>query len=88
MVIGARARAGLDIPSARLMRMMMAVDERAARRLFCEAHRNETPARAGDDLAQEPCGESAPAVTAGVYIWHSRVIIDEPRGEFGRKRRK
>jgi len=78
-------QAGTDGPAARLVRMMFAVDEIAARRLICEMQRNERPARDDDDEPpSDPC--LAPAGEAGVT--GAEITRFEPREEFGRRRRK
>jgi len=46
--------AGGETPSARLIRMMMAVDAAAARRLICEAQRGEAPEATCEMLLLEP----------------------------------
>jgi Flp pilus assembly protein TadD len=46
--------AGGETPSARLIRMMMAVDAAAARRLICEAQRGEAPDGTCEMLLLEP----------------------------------
>jgi Flp pilus assembly protein TadD len=78
--------ASAEIPPARLIRMMMAVDEPAARRLICEAQRSETP----DDPAKEACDGSAPDLEAAAEITGSTGTVTsiEPRDEFGRRRRR
>jgi len=77
--------AGAEIPPTRLIRMMMAVDEPAARRLICEAQRNDVPLRADDDPAEEACEGSAPETAE---IAGGAVTSIEPRDEFGRRRRR
>jgi len=74
-----RAAAGAEIPSARLIRMMMAADQSAARALICEAQRNESP-------AQEACDVKVPE--ADVEVVGNAVSHAEPRDEFGRRRRR
>jgi Flp pilus assembly protein TadD len=74
-------QAGADGPAARLVRMMFAVDEIAARQLICEMQRNERPARDGEgEQSRDPClvpgGEAA------------EITHFEPREEFGRRRRR
>jgi Flp pilus assembly protein TadD len=57
--------AGSEIPSARLVRMMLAVDETAARRLICEAQRSEAPGAADDGRAPDGnCEVTMPAAEA------------------------
>jgi hypothetical protein len=80
--------AGSEVPSARLIRMMMAVDEPAARRLICEVQRNAAPARdESDDPPRDgACELKLPGSeedTAG-----NAVSNIEPRDEFGRRRRR
>jgi Flp pilus assembly protein TadD len=90
--------AGSEIPSARLVRMMMAVDETATRRLICqvqrnevqrnEAQRDEAPLPANDDAAQEACEAGIPGLEAGADGGGSTFTNAEPRDEFGRRRRR
>ena len=74
-------QAGADGPAARLVRMMFAVDEIAARQLICEMQRNERPARDEDsEQSRDSCvvpGETGAEITRF-----------EPREEFGRRRRR
>jgi len=53
--------ASADIAPARLIRMMLAADEPAARRLLCEAQRNEAPRTA---LASEASGQRGNSISA------------------------
>lgn len=56
---------GSEIPSARLVRMMLAVDENAARRLICEVQRSEAPGPADDDKpSDDNCTIAVPSPTA------------------------
>jgi Flp pilus assembly protein TadD len=85
--------AGSEIPSARLVRMMMAVDEPATRRLICQVQRNEAqpdeaPAPADDDAAREACEAGIPGLEAGADAGGSTFTNVEPRDEFGRRRRR
>jgi Flp pilus assembly protein TadD len=75
-------QAGADGPPARLVRMMFAVDEVAARQLICEVQRNERPAR-DEDGAQARDACLVPGAEGGAEI--SRF---EQREEFGRRRRR
>jgi Flp pilus assembly protein TadD len=77
--------AGADVPSARLIRMMMALDEGAARKLLCEVQRSEAPAGTSSDPdgACEVIAPDSDADAAGNAV--TRV---EPRDEFGRRRRR
>lgn len=91
--VGIHRPAGSEIPSARLVRMMMAVDEAAARRLICQAQRNEVQRNeadvpAGDDPTRDPCEESVPGLEADVDAAGNTVTNVEPRDEFGRRRRR
>ena len=79
---------GPEIPAARLVRMMMAVDEAAARTLICDQQRNEAAAHAGDDWSQDPCGTPAPALAAATETTGNTVTQANLRGEFGRRRRR
>jgi tetratricopeptide (TPR) repeat protein len=57
--------AGSEIPSARLVRMMLSVDETAARRLICEVQRSEAPGPADDNrAADDHCDVTLPAAHA------------------------
>jgi tetratricopeptide (TPR) repeat protein len=81
--------AGSEVPSARLIRMMMTVDERAARRLICEVQRNATaaPRDESDDPPNDgPCELKVPGPDADAG--GSAVTNIEPRDEFGRRRRR
>jgi tetratricopeptide (TPR) repeat protein len=49
---------GGETPSSRLIRMMMAVDAVAARRLICEAQRSETPGSGCEMLLLDPDAET------------------------------
>lgn len=85
--------AGSEIPSARLIRMMMAVDETATRRLICqvqrnEVQRNEATAPANDDASREACEARIPGLEAGADAGGSTFTNVEPRDEFGRRRRR
>ena len=80
--------AGSEIPSTRLIRMMMAVDETATRRLICEAQRNEAAAPGDDDETRDPCEAGIPGLEAGGDGTGSSFSNAEPRDEFGRRRRR
>jgi Flp pilus assembly protein TadD len=80
--------AGAEIPSARLIRMMMAVDEPAARRLICQALRNEAPDADDDDKPQRPCEAGVAGFDAGADTGGSTFTNVEPRDELGRRRRR
>jgi hypothetical protein len=88
--------AGSEIPAARLVRMMLAVDETAARRLICEVHRSEAPAPADDDHAPDgSCELTMPAeadndTPANVAAPSAAQALTaaETRGELARRRRR
>ncbi len=80
--------AGAEIPSARLIRMMMAADEEAARRLICEVQRNELPASTPADPSPGVCEVSVPGLEADADAPGNTVTNVEPRDEFGRRRRR
>jgi Flp pilus assembly protein TadD len=90
---------GSEIPSARLVRMMMAVDQTATRRLICEAQandvprgeaqQNQTPLPANADAAaRDPCETSIRGLEVGADAAGSTFTNVEPRDEFGRRRRR
>jgi len=72
-------RAAVDNPSARLVRMMLAADETAARRIICDPQRTGGPGRAAQEAH---C--SVPELDAD----SDRTGKLEARDEFGRRRRK
>jgi tetratricopeptide (TPR) repeat protein len=71
--------ASAELPSTRLIRMMIAVDEEAARKLICDVQRNETPDGACE-LRVLPDAEAAPDAEAVTSV--------ELRNETGRRRRR
>lgn len=85
--------AGSEVPSARLVRMMMAVDEAAARRIICRAQRNEAQpneadVETDDDAIREACEARVPGPEEDVDATGNTVTNVEPRDEFGRRRRR
>jgi Flp pilus assembly protein TadD len=81
--------AGSEIPSARLIHMMMAVDERAARRLICAVQRSGAPARENDQAPQDgACELSMPGSEPEADATGNTVTNVEPRDELGRRRRR
>jgi tetratricopeptide (TPR) repeat protein len=81
--------AGSEAPSARLIRMMMAVDETAARKLICEVQRNGAPAPGTDDPTQEAACELSVGSPEGEADGSGNAVTNiEPRDEFGRRRRR
>jgi Flp pilus assembly protein TadD len=81
--------AGSEIPSARLIHMMMAVDERAARRLICAVQRSGAPARESDQAPQDAtCELSMPGSEPEADATGNTVTNVEPRDELGRRRRR
>lgn len=97
--LGIHRPAGPEVPSARLVRMMMAVDEAVARRLICQEQRNEAQQNevqrnevrrnaANADPTRDPCEESFPGLEEDVDATGNTVTNVEPRDEFGRRRRR
>jgi len=87
--------AGSEIPSARLVRMMLAVDETAARRLICQVQRSEAPGPADDDQAPDDrCEVTMPAAQAdtdtstNAAAPTNSVTTTETRDEPVRRRRR
>jgi Flp pilus assembly protein TadD len=76
---------GADVPSTRLIRMMMAVDEGAARKLLCAVQRSEAPAGTTSD-PDATCEVTVPDSEAD--SGGNAVTRVEPRDEFGRRRRR
>ena len=76
---------GADVPSTRLIRMMMAVDEGAARKLLCAVQRSEAPAGTTSD-PDATCEVTVPDSEADAA--GNAVTRVEPRDEFGRRRRR
>jgi Flp pilus assembly protein TadD len=77
-----------ETPVARLIRMMLAADELAARRLICDLQRHDGLARVDADPAQEACelkvaGPEGLADTGGMGT-----NVEPPRDEVGRRRRR
>jgi tetratricopeptide (TPR) repeat protein len=83
-----------EIPSARLVRMMLAVDETAARRLICQVQRGEAPGPADDDQAPDDrCEVTMPAAQADTDTSTpaaptNSVSTAETRDEHVRRRRR
>jgi tetratricopeptide (TPR) repeat protein len=76
-----------EVPSARLIRMMMTVDERAARRLICEVQRNA--AAAPRDESDEPPNDGPCELKVPGPDGDGNAVTNiEPRDEFGRRRRR
>jgi hypothetical protein len=80
---GAHRASGQDLPSGRLMRMMIAADEPMARKLICEAQRDEQAA-AGAQVRSAACETIEPdteptGTSAGP---------DQPSDHLGRRRRR
>src|SRR5262245_51356909 len=76
-------RAAFDNPSARLVRMMLAADEAAARRIICDPQRTDGPGRA----AQEAHCNVPELEADGDRTGNTGAKL-ESRDEFGRRRRK
>jgi Flp pilus assembly protein TadD len=82
-----RHASGAETPGARLIRMMMAVDETAARQLICEAQRDElSVAGGGLPRARIACDVSVP--DADTDAPSNAVSNIEPRDELGRRKRR
>jgi hypothetical protein len=83
---------GAEATSTRLMRMMLAVDERAARRLICDAQRKAAAEVDEDDDDAPPrdrtCDLKLPGVEAGAGTVGNAVTSTEPRDDLGRKRKR
>jgi tetratricopeptide (TPR) repeat protein len=84
-----------EIPSARLVRMMLAVDETAARRLICQVQRGEAPGPADDQQAPDDdhCEVTMPAAqtdtdTSTTAAPTNSVSTAETRDEPVRRRRR
>jgi len=84
-----------EIPSARLVRMMLAVDETAARRLICQVQRGEAPGPADDQQAPDDdhCEVTMPAAqtdtdTSTTAAPTNSVTTAETRDEHVRRRRR
>lgn len=102
--LGIHRPAGPEVPSVRLVRMMIAVDEAAARRLICQVQRNEVQRNevqqnetqqnearrnaADADPTRDPCEESFPGLEEDADATGNTVTNVEPRDEFGRRRRR
>jgi hypothetical protein len=84
----AHRMAGADLPATRLIRMMMAIDEPAARRAICDVQREELdPAgRLSSCDVKHPDAESEPVSDA--VSTSTGVSNVEPRDEIGRRRRR
>jgi hypothetical protein len=87
--------AASEIPSARLVRMMLAVDETAARRLICQVQRSEAPGPADDEQAPDDdhCEVTMPAAqtdtdTSTTAAPTNSASTAEPRDEHVRRRRR
>jgi Flp pilus assembly protein TadD len=76
-----------DVPSTRLIRMMMAVDEAAARKLLCQVQRSEAPAGTTSD-PDGACEVAVPDSETDAETGGGAVTRAEPRDEFGRRRRR
>src|SRR5262245_61117202 len=76
-------RAAFDNPSARLIRMMLAADEVAARRIICDPQRTDGPSRAAQEAACSTWELEANGDRTGATVGKI-----EPREEFSRRRRK
>jgi hypothetical protein len=86
--------AGAEASSTRLIRMMMAVDERTARRLICDAQRKAAAERdENDDDDDAPprdgtCELKLPGVEAGAGTVGNAMTSTDPRDDLGRKRKR
>ncbi len=89
----AHRSAGTDLPATRLIRMMMALDEPAARKAICAVQREEFDASssyglsqyAGCDIKYPNADTDADAETTPA---NTGVTSAEPRDEVGRRRRR
>jgi hypothetical protein len=80
---------GGETPAARLIRMMMAVDEAAARQLICEAQREEAPVSGGGrPRARIACDADVPGAETDADTPGNAVSHVEPRDELGRRKRR
>jgi tetratricopeptide (TPR) repeat protein len=80
---------GGETPAARLIRMMMTVDEAAARQLICEVQRGEAPVQ-GKDGARGylACEVNVPDTQTDADSPSNTVSNVEPRDAFGRRKRR
>jgi len=79
---------GTEAPAIRLIRMMMAVDEEAARRLICAVQRGAAAASAEASAHDGSCEIAIPDGEPEADAAASAVTSIEPRDEFGRRRRR
>jgi hypothetical protein len=79
---------GTEAPAVRLIRMMMAVDDEAARRLICAVQRGEASASAAAPTQDGSCEIAIPDGEAEEGGAASAATSIEPRDEFGRRRRR
>jgi hypothetical protein len=76
-----------ETPTARLVRMMMAVDEAAAERLICQAQREEAPLMT-PGVPDRICALNAPAAEGSSQAaTFNAVTRAEPANEMSRRRR-
>ena len=78
-----------ETPAGHLMRMMVAVDESAARQLLCEVQRAEAPAgekQAGREVLA--CDVNVPDAQTEADAPGNAVSNVEPRDQFGRRKRR
>jgi tetratricopeptide (TPR) repeat protein len=84
-----RHASGAETPGARLLRMMMAVDETAARQLICEVQRDElSVAGGGLPRTRIACDVSVPDADTDADTPSNAVSNMEPRDELGRRKRR
>ena len=79
---------GTEAPAIGLIRMMMAVDEEAARRLICAVQRGAAAASAEASAHDGSCEIAIPDGEPEGDAAASAVTSIEPRDEFGRRRRR
>src|SRR5204863_6737801 len=79
---------GTEAPAVRLIRMMMAVDEGAARRLICGVQRGEASANTEPSTQDGTCEIAVPDGEVEDGVAAGAVTSIEPAGEFGRRRRR
>jgi hypothetical protein len=78
-----------ETPAARLVRMMMAVDEAAAHQLICEVQRDEAPVQpSGGPWGRVACEVNVPGTQTDAEAPSNAVSNVEPRDQFGRRKRR
>jgi hypothetical protein len=78
-----------ETPAARLVRMMMAVDEAAAQQRICEVQRDEAPVQAsGAPWGRVECEVNVPGTQTDAEAPSNAVSNVEPRDQLGRRKRR